>query len=74
MRTIAAGAVPQDGPPPPRLFGRAAHTVVHVADDAFAPTPELWDAGAFVPTPNPLTFAGMGILNEGANVTYERRW
>lgn len=26
------------------LFGRAKGTVVHVADDAFAPEPELWGA------------------------------
>jgi prevent-host-death family protein len=39
-----AKLVPLDGPPPPPLFGRARHTVVHVSGDAFAPTPELWDA------------------------------
>lgn len=37
-----AKLVPLNGPPPPPLYGRARHTVVHVADDAFAPTPELW--------------------------------
>ncbi len=39
-----AKLVPLGGPPPRPLFGRARHTVVHVADDAFAPTPELWSA------------------------------
>ena len=37
-----AKLVPLNGPPPRPLFGRARHTVVHVAEDAFAPTPELW--------------------------------
>lgn len=39
-----ARLVPLEGPPPRPLFGRARHTVVQVADDAFAPTPELWNA------------------------------
>lgn len=38
-----ARLVPLECPPRP-LFGRARHTVVQVADDAFAPTPELWSA------------------------------
>jgi prevent-host-death family protein len=37
-----AKLVPLKGAPPRPLFARARHTVVHVADDAFAPTPELW--------------------------------
>lgn len=37
-----AKLVPLDGPPPHPLFGRARHTVVHVAADLFAPAPELW--------------------------------
>lgn len=39
-----AKLVPIDGPPPRPLFGRARHTVVHVADDAFEPTPDVWSA------------------------------
>lgn len=39
-----AKLVPVDGPPPRPLFGRARHTVVHVADDAFEPTPDVWSA------------------------------
>jgi antitoxin (DNA-binding transcriptional repressor) of toxin-antitoxin stability system len=39
-----ARLVPLSGLPPGPLFGRARHTVVHVDDDAFDPTPELWSA------------------------------
>lgn len=38
-----AKLVPVAAAPRP-LFGRLRGTVVSVADDAFAPTPELWDA------------------------------
>ena len=39
-----AKLVPIQGGQTPPLFGRAKGTVVHVADDAFMPEPELWDA------------------------------
>lgn len=38
-----AKLVPVAGVRPPALIGRAKGTVVRVADDAFAPTPELWN-------------------------------
>lgn len=39
-----AKLVPVQGGPPVPLFGRAKGTVVYLADDAFMPEPELWDA------------------------------
>jgi prevent-host-death family protein len=39
-----AKLVPMQGERPRPLFGRAKGSVVHVADDAFMPEPELWDA------------------------------
>ena len=39
-----AKLVPVTGARPGPLFGRARGTVVRVADDAFAPQPELWKA------------------------------
>jgi antitoxin (DNA-binding transcriptional repressor) of toxin-antitoxin stability system len=39
-----AKLVPVQGGRPSPLFGRAKGTLVYVADDAFKPEPELWDA------------------------------
>jgi prevent-host-death family protein len=39
-----AKLVPLTGTSPGPLFGRARGTVIRVADDAFAPEPELWKA------------------------------
>jgi prevent-host-death family protein len=39
-----AKLVPVQGGRPRPLFGRAKGSVSHVADDAFLPEPELWDA------------------------------
>ena len=39
-----AKLVPVQGKRPLPLFGRAKGTVVYLADDAFMPEPELWDA------------------------------
>jgi len=39
-----AKLVPVQGGQTTPLFGRAKGTVVHIADDAFMPEPELWDA------------------------------
>jgi prevent-host-death family protein len=39
-----AKLVPLAGASPGPLFGRARGTVIRVADDAFAPQPDLWKA------------------------------